>query len=80
MTISRNPEDYYPSEHAYAQAKKRGIDLPLVASTIQDGEIKNSHKENCKLFVEEFHFTDRPVYCVANINDGEIITIGWRKD
>jgi len=80
MTVSRNPEDYWPSNHAYNRSRQRGIDWPLVASTIKDGQLKESHKDGCKLFVEDYHFTDDPVGVVANVDSGEIITVEWRTD
>ena len=78
MPVSRNPEDYYPSQHACQRAKYRNIDWPLVASTIKDGEVRNSHKDGCKVFVEDYHFTDDPVGVVVDITSGEIITVQWR--
>ena len=76
--ISRNPEDYRPTTHAGQQAKHRDIDWQHVAETIREGDIKNSHKENCVLFVKEFISKDKPVGVVANVEDGAIITVEYR--
>jgi len=78
--VSRNPEDYHPTTHAVDRAKTRCIDWPIVASTIKDGELKNSHKDGCKLFVDEFEFLDNPVGVVANVDSGEILTVEFRKE
>jgi len=80
MTISRNPDDYYPSDHATIRAKERGIDWPVVVNVIEQGEIKDSHKEDCVLFVDEYSFTPDPVGVVADYTDGEIITVEYRND
>lgn len=76
MQVERDPEHYYPSDHAVNRAKQRGIDWPLVASTIKDGEVKPSHKDGCYLFIEEFEFVDRPVGVVV-AESGEIVTVEW---
>lgn len=51
----------------------------MIESTIINGEIRQSHKENCVLFVQEFWFANNPVGIVANHVDGEILTVEWRK-
>jgi len=77
--IPRDPEFYHPSDHAVQQAKYRNIDWVDVAKTIQEGEIKATHKDNCHLFIKEFHYTDKPVGVVANTKQGKIITVEFRK-
>jgi len=80
MTVSRDPSDYRPSNHAYNRSKERNIDWPLVASTIKDGEIRQADKPHQKLFVEDYYFTEYPVGVVVDPQDGQIITVEWRKD
>jgi hypothetical protein len=78
--IPRKPGFYTPSLHAKQQRKHRGIDWRTVVKTITDGIVKNSHKENCCLFVQDFHYTDRPVGVVVNYVDGAILTIEFRQE
>lgn len=78
--ISRDPGDYHMSYHATGRANYRHIDYEMVCETIRDGEIKNSHKENCCLFIKELWYTENPVGVVANYEDGEILTVEWRKE
>lgn len=59
--------------------RDRNIDRDMIESTIINGEIRQSHKENCVLFVQEFWFANNPVGIVANHVDGEILTVEWRK-
>jgi len=76
--VPRNPAFYHPSTHAGQQRKHRGIEWGQVSQTITDGRVKNSHKEDCKLFVREFENTTKPVGVVANVENGHILTIEWR--
>lgn len=78
MQVERDPGYYFPSDHAVNRAKERGIDWPLVASTIKDGEVVESHKDGCYLFIEEFEFVDDPVGVVA-AESGKILTVEWRE-
>lgn len=79
MSVPREPKHYFPSVHAIDRAKARGIDWDIVSKTIQDGEIKKSHKDGCRLFVKDYQHTDNPVGVVANIETGEILTVQWRR-
>lgn len=79
MSVPREPKHYFPSVHAIDRAKARGIDWDIVSKTIQDGEIKKSHKDGCRLFVRDYQHTDNPVGVVANIESGEILTVQWRR-
>lgn len=79
MGVPRNPEEYHPTVHAVDRAKSRGIDWVLVSKTIQEGEVKRSHKDGCRLFINDYHHTDDPVGVVANVESGEIVTVQWRR-
>jgi len=79
MSVPREPKHYFPSVHAIDRAKARGIDWDIVSKTIQEGEIKKSHKDGCRLFVKDYQHTDNPVGVVANIESGEILTVQWRR-
>jgi len=76
--IPRNPGEYEPTTHAGQQAKHRNIDWQYVAETIKEGEIEDSLKENCVVFVREFISKDDPVGVVVNHVDGVIITVEYR--
>jgi transcriptional/translational regulatory protein YebC/TACO1 len=77
MTVSRDPSDYEPTNHALQRAKYRGIDLELVAETIEQGECRESHEDDCKVFVNDFEHTDNPVRVVANVEMQSVITAAW---
>jgi len=77
MSISRDPSDYEPTNHALQRAKYRGIDLELVAETIEDGECYPSHKEDCRVFKRDFVHTEQPVHVVANVETQSVITAAW---
>jgi hypothetical protein len=77
--IPRSPSHYQPTSHCVQQSRYRGIEYSIIAETIQDGTIKNSHKENCCLFINDFHFADDPVAVVVNYVDGAILTVEWRQ-
>jgi len=78
--IPRDPGMYHPSDHAVQQAKHRGIDWPEVAETIQEGRVKTTHKEDCCLFVRSVERKSNELAVVANIENGHILTVEWRKD
>jgi len=77
--IPREPGHYHLSLHAKQQRRHRDITLAHVRETLQNGTLKNSHEENCKLFVQEFSEKDNPVAIVANYDIGKIITVEYRK-
>jgi hypothetical protein len=77
--IPRDPEFYYPSEHAVLRKRRREIPWPKISKTLANGRIKNSHEDNCKLFLKQFDDDDLPVGVVANYECGEIVTVEWRK-
>lgn len=76
-SISRNPSDFSPTTHAKQQRKHRNIDWDAVADAIQEGEVKQSHKDDCVIFVHDCGYTD-PVGVVANVVEGAILTIEFR--
>jgi len=77
--IPRDPSHYSPSVHAQQQRRHRGIDWEIVAETIQDGEVRNSHDDDCVMFVQEYEQLQAPVGVVVDYEMGVIITIEWRK-
>lgn len=78
--IPRDPSAYHPTVHCIDRHKKRGIDLPDIAATIQTGEIKDSHEPGCSLFVKEFEYYPKPIGVVANTQTGEIVTVEYRGE
>lgn len=78
MSISRDPSDYSPTIHAGQQAKHRDITFSEVADTIEKGEVRNTNKSTVRLFVHEFEHYDRPVGVVADVTNGEVITVEFR--
>jgi len=77
--VPRDVSNYYLTLHAKQQRRHRNITLEYVRETIRNGEIRQSAKRNCVLFVQEFVSKDHPVAIVANYRDGAIITIEYRK-
>lgn len=77
-SVPRDPEHYHPTIHAKDQRRHRGIDWLDVSEAIQEGEIRNSHEPECKLFVHECGHA-HPVGVVANVETGEIVTVEFRK-
>jgi hypothetical protein len=80
LRMSREPSDYTASLHAKQQRKWRDIEGWQVAKTIKEGEIRNSHKKYCKLFIKDFDGYEQPVGVVVNAMQGKVITIEWRHD
>jgi hypothetical protein len=79
LRVSRDPEDYTPTMHSRQQQKWRDIEGWQVAKTIKEGEIRDSHKKYCKLFIKELDGYENPVGVVVNAVQGKVITIEWRK-
>jgi len=77
--VPREPEFYHPTTHAGQQRKDRGIEWVQVSKTLADGRVKTSHKKCCRLFIREFEGLDKPVGVVADVTNGEIVTVEWRK-
>ncbi len=77
--IPRDPSKYSPTVHAGQQAKHRNISWDQVAETVQEGELRQSHAENCVLFVQGFASKENPVGVVANYEEGVIITVEYRE-
>jgi len=77
--IPRNPEHYTLTLHAKQQRRHRDIHLQYIEETIKDGEIKNSHKKNCVLFVRDFISKDDPVGVVVDYTTGDILTVEYRE-
>lgn len=68
----RDPSFYSPTIHAGQQAKDRGIEWGRVASVIEGGEVRETHKPDCVLFVGE------TVRVVADETNGDIVTVTYR--
>ena len=79
-TVPREPNHYYPSEHAVVRHKDRKIPWEDAAATIKNGTVFDSHKENCKLFIKHFDYYEKPVGVVASVTSGEIITVEFREE
>ena len=75
-SVPRDAGYYHPTGHAKQRRKYRDIDWEFVALTIEEGEVRKSHKTNCRVFRKEFQTVD-PVKVIANIETGEIVTVCW---
>jgi len=71
ITVSRDPSEYRPTIHAGQRAKERGINWDRVADAIDGGEVRQTHRRGCRLFVDD------GVGVVVDVADREILTVGW---
>lgn len=73
-SVPRDPEHYYPSQHATIRKRERGIEWADVSEAIANGTVTESiNGENQVLFYTE------SVTAVANPECGEIITVAQEK-
>ena len=79
-TTRRDPSRYHPTVHAGQQAKDRDIDWELVADAIETGTIRDTHGRHCRQFVYNSEDIEQPVYVVANVESGDIVTVAWMND
>jgi len=79
MSVPREPDHYHPTTHCIDRVKQRDINWEFVSQTIQHGTVKNSHREGCKLFIQDFQGLSDPVGVVANVETGHILTVEWRR-
>lgn len=77
MDISRNPEDYTPTVHAFDRSRKRDIDWLLVTAAIKEGEIKPATEPHQRAFVHDLYYTDKPIAVVVDPSDNEIVTVEY---
>lgn len=77
--VPRDPGAYRLSIHANQRRLDRDIPKPAVATTIEDGEVKSTHRSECRLFEREVPGDARKLGVVANVHDGEILTVMWRE-
>jgi len=78
--IPRDAGFYWSSIHAGDMRRKRGIGIDTVITTLEEGEIRNSHKKTCRVFVKDFETLKKPVHVVADVETGEIVTIAWHTN
>ena len=81
MNIPRDPEHYWPTDHAVIRAKRRSIDTELFAEIITDGVTqlaKNGHPQH--RFIKEFEHYEEPIALVANVESGAVVTTFYYTD
>lgn len=76
--IPRDPSHYRLSIHAGQRRVERDIPKEAIADTIETGEVRHTNHENKRLFVKQYPGDEYPVGVVANVEDGEIVTVEWR--
>jgi hypothetical protein len=79
MDIPRNPEHYWPSIHAVQQSKDREIPWEQVSETIETGNTHDAYKADCVQFRKHYPDEEYPLNVVANIENGQIVTVMWRE-
>jgi len=72
--ISRNPSDYSPTTHAKQRVRYRGIAWADISETIRTGDLVQSHKDDCWLFIQRFEQYDHPIKVVVDVNNSVVIT------
>lgn len=78
--VPREPSNYQPTTHAVQQSKHRKIDFKDVAQVIQEGATRPTHKDDCYLFISELPHYNDPIGVVANIQNGNILTVEYRRE
>jgi len=51
-----------------------------VAECIEKGSIQESKRPGCKLFILDHAAYSEPIYCVTDVDAGEVVTVGYRQD
>jgi len=76
----RDPEHYWPSEHAAIRKRERSIPWDAIAQTLAHGEVRHTHEPDLRLFVAATDADVRPVGVTARPATGEIVTVTWRDE
>ncbi|MDL0133570.1 DUF4258 domain-containing protein [Halobacterium salinarum] len=78
LSIPRDPSHYQLTIHAKQRRRERDIPLDAIAATIEEGEVRRTHKSGSRLFVSDVEGCDEPLGVVADVTDGDIQTVCWR--
>jgi len=78
--VPRDASHYRLSVHAGQQRVDRDIPKSAIADTLETGKISQTHRQNVKMFTKQYPGDEWPVAVVANITDGEILTVEMRDD
>jgi len=73
--VPRDPEHYWPTEHAVLRRRRRGIDWEQVSDAIQDGRLHNQGENETCVFINET--SEGLLYVAANHVSGAIATVAW---
>jgi hypothetical protein len=73
--VPRDPEFYWPTEHAVLRKRKRGIDWNTVSDAIKTGRLHNQDANKTCVFIK--NTAEGIVYVAANHESGAIATVAW---
>jgi hypothetical protein len=76
MTVSRDPEEYWPTDRAVLRKKKRGIEWANVSEAISNGRVNKEGSDDTCVFTKQFD--DRLLYVAANFEQGAIASV-WAE-
>jgi len=73
--VPRDPEHYWPTEHAVLRKRKRGVEWNHVSTAIKQGRLHNKGENDTCVFT---YLTDEGLlYVSTNHESGAITTVAW---
>lgn len=79
-SVSRDPSQYHPTEHAVLRRRKRGFEWDWVSKTIQEGFLHDHLERSTICFEYQAKRWRYPLKVIANPETGDIVTVRWDKD
>jgi hypothetical protein len=73
--VPRDPEHYFPTEHAVLRKRRRGINWEQVSDAITEGRVHNRDANETCVFIH--NTSDGMLYVAANHVTGAIATVAW---
>lgn len=72
----RDPSAYSPTTHAGQRVRDRGVEWADVAETIAEGEVRQTHHADRKMFVEDV--AGGRLGVVVALGGLEVVTVEWK--
>lgn len=72
----RDPSAYSPTIHAGQRKRDRNVEWEDVADVIREGELRQTHNADRKMFVDDVDGT--PLGVVVHRDTQEIVTVEWK--
>jgi len=80
MSLSRDPSEYHPSEHATVRKRTRNIEWEWVSNAIANGRIHPGLDENRRVFTDWVESRRGVLKVVVETTTGTIVTVAWYAD